>query len=111
MNMTRTQLACLCLVASAFMLGAMVLSELGDKLPQNEARAEMVVSKDSLTMLTTQYQADSELVYVLDNQQDLLLAYMINRNNIELLGRLNLSRIFRREAEGGQQPNQGRRPR
>lgn len=103
MNMTRLQLACCGLIASAFVLGAMVLDKAADRFPQNEAQAEMVTSKDHLSMLTTQYQADSELVYVLDGRQELLMAYLVdaNRGNIELLGRLNLARVFRRETDGG----------
>lgn len=106
MNMTRTQLACISLIASAFVLGALVLDRVADRLPQNQAQAEMVISKDNITKLTTQFEADSELVYVLDGRQELLLAYLVdpNRGILQLVGRLNLARVFERQVDdaGGQ---------
>lgn len=113
MTMTRIQVACCCLIASAFVLGGLVFVQVGERLPQNEAQAEMVVQKDHLTMLTTQFQGDSEMVYVLDGRQELLLAYILepNRGDIELMGRLNLARVFERESNGQEEPQRRRRSR
>ncbi|MEX2670480.1 MAG: hypothetical protein WD294_00080 [Phycisphaeraceae bacterium] len=109
MKMSRTQTACLCLIASAFVLGGLVFAQLSDR--QSQAHAEMVVSKGNVLQLTTQFQADTELLYMIDERRDLLLAYSVdvNRGNVELLGRLNLARVFNRQArEENEEPERRR---
>ena len=100
MPLTRIQTACYCLIASAVVLGAMVLTQIGERAPLNEAQAGMVDRTGGLIKLTTQFQTDSELVYILDSQRDILVAYEVDvrRGSMDLVGRLNLARVFDREA-------------
>lgn len=93
--MTRSQTAVYCLIASAIVLTALIFVQ-GSRLMNNEADAEMVVEKNAVSMLSTRSQADSEVLYVLESNQQVLMAYRHdpNRGEIPLLGRLDLRRAF-----------------
>ncbi len=106
--MNRTQTATYSLMASAFILTALIFLQ-ASRWIESRAYAEMVVNKDSITMISTRYQADTEIVYVLDSQRGRLMAYLLNpnRQTIELLqnGVMDLPRefgsVFRGAAGGG----------
>jgi len=100
--MNRIQTACYCLIASAVVLGALVMVQ-GSKFVNNTAQAEMVVNKDFTTVLSAQFRTDSEIIYVLDSKQAVLQAYIMdnNRNQIERLGAMDVAAMFERWAKRG----------
>jgi hypothetical protein len=101
--MTRTELANWCLAASAFVLVALICVRVG-ALADNSAKAEMVVTSGTVTMLSTQgNRPDQEIVYVLDSQQRMLNAYELdpNRGIFQLLGQLDIGATFDRYMAGG----------
>lgn len=81
--MTRIHLACYALIASAFVLAALVFSAAGrqfDRGPasilDSEALGGMVVSKNLTTVLTAEGVGGSDdFVYILDNKNERLLCY------------------------------------
>lgn len=78
--MKRTELACYALIASAFVLAAMLLVS-ASRFAENDAYAEMVVTKDGITMLSTQAPLGGvEFVYVLDSRNGRLLTYSLDPN-------------------------------
>lgn len=93
--MNRFQLACYTMVATAFILTALVLLQ-ASRLIDNRAHAEMVVNKDAVTMITAQFQGDSEMLYILDSRTGRLFAYMLNPNTrvIEPMAAMDISREF-----------------
>jgi hypothetical protein len=115
--MTRTRLACYGLLASAFILAALVLVQ-ASRFLDTSARADQVVNKDSVTMITARsHNADSEILYVLEAENRMLMAYMLdpNREVLQLLsnGTLDVGRAFEQYLSGGasrdNQPNNRRR--
>lgn len=100
--MKRIDTACYGLVASAFVLTALLLVQVA-RLSDQRAHAEMVVTKGTITMVTTVFRSDSEVLYVLDSKNERLLAYMMdpNKKTIELLpgGMLDLAKDFDAAAE------------
>ena len=67
--------------ASAFVIAALVVVQAG-KLPGNVAHAEMAAAQDGYTLLTTNSghggdEDPNELLYVLDNVDEVLLVYEI----------------------------------
>ncbi len=70
--MTRIETACACLIASAFVLGGLLLSRLGTA---STAHAEMVVNRDNFTFMTARTSGEVESVFVLDNINEKLMIY------------------------------------
>jgi predicted methyltransferase len=110
--MNRIQLACYGLLASAFILSSLCLFQ-ASRIADNRAHAEMVVNKGFVTMVSTAYRTDSEIIYVLDSKSEMLAAYMLepNKKVIELMpgGVVNLGRAF--EMLGNAAAGGGKRPR
>ena len=100
--MNRTQLASYTLMASAFVLAAMVCLQASRHI-ENEAHAEMVLTGTSITMLSTQIARDAEALYVLDANQSRLLVYAHdpNKRMIDLIGAMDVSDMFAKAAGGG----------
>jgi hypothetical protein len=105
--MSRIQMACYGLIASAFVLTALIVTRVS-VMADNKAYADLVVHKDIVTMLTTSYTTDADIVYVLDSKQERLLAYSMNpnRGTIELLpgGVLDVGKAFELHLRGGANP-------
>lgn len=100
--MTRIQLACYCLIASAFLLGGLLVVQLGDVTAQR-ADAEMVIARDNFTLLTASTRDDEEALFLLDNVTGRLLIYRLNlpQNQLELAGGADVTQLFRGGATGG----------
>lgn len=102
--MTRTQLACISLLASAFILGAMLIAVVSQRY-ENTAQAEMVVQQGVFTLLsTTGVNANEEFIYVLDTRNERLLAYTQDpRGRIELYATLSIGEEIEKglKAAGG----------
>lgn len=104
--MTRIQLSCYALIASAVVLSAMVVGA-ADRLfaresPQSTALLEsqafggMVVNRDSTTMLTAEGVGTDDFVYVLE--RDRLLCYSPSqrgRDILELFAAIDVSERIR----------------
>lgn len=102
--MSRQQLATYCLTASALVIAGLICLRAWSFV-DTSARAEMAVHKDVLTMISTKFRGDSEILYVLDSHSERLLAYMYNpaRRSIDMLpgGSMELTREFARYVGGG----------
>ncbi len=112
--MNRVQMACYCLLASAFILGALCLFQ-ASQIADTRANAEMAVNKGFVTMLSTTYRTDAEIVYVLDSKSEMLAAYMLDPNKkvIELMpgGMVNVGRAFQMLGDNAAGGTGGRRGR
>ena len=87
--------------ASAFVIGALVIIQAG-RLPGNPAHAEMSADKGDFVLLTAPSgrggdQDPDELLYVIDNRNQAMLAYETehNRGRVELRDGGSLVNIFR----------------
>ncbi|MAE64815.1 MAG: hypothetical protein CMJ18_11155 [Phycisphaeraceae bacterium] len=96
--MTRLQLACTCLLASAAILLGLLLT----RLDANRAHAAEVVSEDPFTFLTARTRNDGESLFVIDNLNERLLIIHadVNREKIEVVGMQDLAAIFGRGRGG-----------
>jgi hypothetical protein len=97
--MTRIQLACYSLVASAFLLAGMLVVQLDT--PQ--AKAEMVISEESFAMMTATTRPQGEGLFVLDNNTGRLLIYRYNvaQDAVQPLRNVNLNRYLAGGGGGG----------
>jgi uncharacterized membrane protein YgcG len=100
--MKRIDLAGYVLIACAFVLAGLLAVSLQGRMTPS-ANAELVVSKDSLTLMTARTRSNEESVLVLDNASERLMVYSVDvpRNRIDLAGSLDLRREFARVFEGG----------
>ncbi len=110
--MKRIELACSCLIATAVILGALVLLRGADHV-QNQARANMIVAKDQVTIMSARVDNDKEMVYVLDNRNAQLLGYLVdvNRNRVELMATMNVEEMIQQGLNSGTGRGGGRRSR
>ncbi len=90
--MTRTQLACYSLLASSFVLAALLLVQLqgGSLLPS--ARAGEVVTRTNLTLLMARTRPDEESLFVLDDITQKVLVYKANLSGRK--GRIELAKVI-----------------
>ena len=72
--MTRINVACFCLLASAFALGGVLLVNLSTDL-EPTAHADMVVTRDNFTFMTALTADGAESIFLLDNLNEKLLIY------------------------------------
>lgn len=93
--MTRIQMTCYCLIASAFILAGMLITQLAGV--SNTAEADMVITRDNFTLLTAKTRSGEESLFIINNATNRLLIYTLDlpRKNIELAGAADLSTIFR----------------
>jgi len=118
--MTRTELATYALMASAFVLGALVIhtatsepdadattqnsrASLLAQLPfESTAGADFVVNKNVFTLLSAQGITNEDFLYVLDNKNERLLCYRHTPNGrIELFGALDVAQNVQRAQQSG----------
>ncbi len=97
--MKRTETACYALLASAFLLTGMLISDLnqrGGVLPS--ADAAMVISRGDLTLMTAKTKNDEEALFVLDNYSKRLSIFTVDmgKKRMELaLSPIKLSVLFK----------------
>lgn len=110
--MNRTQLATYTLMASAFVLAALVCVQASRHI-ENEAHAEMVINGNTITLLSTAVARDAEAIYVLDSGQSRLLVYAHdpNRKFIDLIAAMDIGDMFERAQGGGGDDSNNRRRR
>ena len=97
--MQRIWIARYCLLASAFVLGGLVLTAVHQRggLEQS-AHGDLVVAKDGLTLMTAQTRKDEEAVFVLDSVNEQLLIYTLDLKGtggrLELRQQRDLVKLF-----------------
>ncbi|MCC7147011.1 MAG: hypothetical protein IT443_11250 [Phycisphaeraceae bacterium] len=103
--MSRTTLACCCLIASAFVLAAMLLTNLHGRFSPwtSAARASMVASGDNYNFLSAMTRTDEDSLFVIDSREQRLIIYGIStkRDRIEPLLIRDLASIFQQRASTG----------
>jgi len=107
--MDRTKLACFGLLASAFVLAALLIVRLPAVLPA--AQAHMVDDKDRFSIMTAQTRANQESLFVIDQLNEKLLVYDLDvargagagvAGSLQLMGApLDLGRLFGNTTVGG----------
>jgi hypothetical protein len=115
-------MACYALIASAFVLGTLVVSAAGQRFDQgpaifeSEALGGMVINKNLTTILTAKGAGTDGLVYVLDNKNERLLCYapsQTGKDTLDLFATMDVGGRMRQlsEAFGGGDGGGGRRGR
>jgi len=87
--MKNTQLACYALLASAFILGGLLVFSISGQL-ESEADARMVISRDAFTLMTAKTRDQEEALWVLDNRAAVVLIYRMELRGADS-GRLELA--------------------
>lgn len=86
--MKRTQTACFALLASAFVLAAILVIRLDQKTEPNAAHADMVITQPAFTLMTARTRGNAtngeESLFVLDNTGGTLIVYKPEVNNKRL---------------------------
>ncbi len=98
--MDRTTLCRTSLIASAFVLSGLLLMAVHWRGGlAAAAQGEMIVSKDTFTVMTARTRQDEEAVFVLDSLEEKLLIYTLDLRGtggrIKLLFRQDLRELFR----------------
>jgi hypothetical protein len=90
--MSRTQTACFALLASAFVLAAMLVAGI-TRHADTTANADVVITKNVYTFLSANgVNTGEDFIYLLDNKNERLLCYWHNpRGRIELYGTLDVA--------------------
>ncbi len=109
------QLACWGLLASAFVLTAVLLTQLQTKAILPTADAAMVVTSGPITAMTARTRQDEEALFVLHNTAQRLLVYRtdLGRKQMRLMQNLDLARAFQTNSSsstggGGAAPRMSR---
>lgn len=99
--MNRTQAACYSLIASMFVLAGLLIVHVSGRLTPS-AYADMVTSKESLTLLTASTRAGEEALFVLDSINEKLMIYRldIGKKQLELASAADLRQLFQSGDEG-----------
>jgi len=107
--MTRIQLACYALTASAFILGGILVSQLASLTPTAEADLVLSSPRGEITLMTTRSANDEEALIVLDSANNRLIAFKSSlgrgggsgAGRIEFVDQYNLARAFGGGGGGG----------
>ena len=98
--MDRTSLCRYSLTASAFVLGGLLLFAVTLRGGlDTSARGDLIVSKDTFTLMTATTRPDEEAVFVLDSLEEQMLIYALDLKGtggrLKLIGRLDLRDVFK----------------
>lgn len=101
--MNPIQTACFCLIASAFVLSAILMVQIDKQTLPNAAQADAVIAQPAFTMMTARTRgggndAGEESLFVLDNNSGVLVVYAPNvgKKQIEPITGIKMSNIFGR---------------
>lgn len=99
--MNRTQAACYSLIASMFVLAGLLIVNVSGRLTPS-AHADMIIGKESLTLLTASTRSGEEALFVLDSINEKLMIYRldISKKQLELAGGADLRQLFQSGNEG-----------
>lgn len=94
--MNNTKLACMCLLASAFVLSGFLLVQIDRNTAANEARADQVIAQPQFSLMTAQTQNNKESLFILDNAQAKLVVYNpnIGRRQVQPVTSIDLRQLF-----------------
>ena len=87
--MNRIQTACFCLLASAFVLSAVLIVQIDQKSAPNAAHADQVIAQPAFTMMTARTRGGNdgpgeESLFILDNNAGVLVVYAPDVSNKQL---------------------------
>ncbi len=102
--MTTIEKACYGLIVSAFVMGGLLIVNLQDRVTP-QAQANLLLTQNSLTVMTAPTQPSQESLFVLDNISQKLLIYTLDtgRRRMGLQGSLDLAALFGNQGGGGGQ--------
>lgn len=94
--MNRTTLACYALLASAFVLAALLFTQLQSHSMLSEAQASMVVNDAPVSAMTLKSRNGEEVLCILENTSQKLLIYRtdLTRKQMRLVQNINLANMF-----------------
>ena len=100
--MNRTTLACYSLLASAFVLAAIVFVQIQSSSILPQAQASMVVSNPPINAMTLKARNGEEFLCILENASQRLLIYRtdVARKQLRLMKNIKLSDAFGRVSGG-----------
>ena len=83
------------LSASALVIAALVVVQAGKLLSGPEARADLVSTAGTVSVLTAEANNSNDVLFVLDGRSEELMVYKLeNQTNWELFKKYNLPRMF-----------------
>lgn len=100
--MNRIQTACFCLLASAFVLSAILMVRVDQQSGANTAHADQVISQPAFTMMTARTRGGNgpgeESLFILDNNAGVLVVYAPNmaREQIEPIQGIKMADVFKK---------------
>lgn len=104
--MNTTQSACYSLMASAFVLAAVLVVQLQQRSILPAAHAEQVINRGSITAMTALTRNGEESLFVLDNLSQKLLVYHTEirgggarKGEMTLVGSTDLAKLFEKSGE------------
>jgi len=98
--MNRIQTACFCLIASAFVLSAILIVRIDEKAAPNTAQADQVIALPAFTMMTARTRGSQgdgeESLFILDNNTGVLVVYApdIGKKQIVPIRGIKMSDVF-----------------
>ena len=107
--MNRIQTACFFLIASAFVLSAILVVRLEEKAPANTAHADgQVIAQPAFTMMTARTRGQQgnnaeESLFILDNNGGRLVVYVpdVANDKLEPIATIKMSSLFGGRGGGG----------
>lgn len=101
--MNHIQTACFCLLASAFVLAAVLVVRVDQQAAPNAAHADQVIAQPAFTMMTARTRGGDngpgeESLFILDNNAGVLVVYAPNvgKSQIEPIQGIRMADIFGR---------------
>lgn len=94
------QTACFCLIASAFVLSAILIVRVDEQAAPNTAYGDQVIAQPAFTMMTARTRGSQddgeESLFILDNNAGVLVVYAPNvgRKQIEPIAGIKMTDIF-----------------
>ena len=98
--MNRIQTACFCLMASAFVLSAILIVRIDQTAAPNAAQADQVIAQPGFTLMTARTRGDAadgeESLFVLDSRNGVVVVYApdIGKQQLTPVAGIKLSKIF-----------------
>ncbi|HAI14123.1 MAG TPA: hypothetical protein DCM28_20625 [Phycisphaerales bacterium] len=101
--MNRSTLACYALLASAFVLSAILFVQMQSKSILSEANASMVVNDAPVSAMTLRARNNDEVLCVLENNSQRLLIYNtdVARKQLRIVQNIDLGQYFRNLTPSG----------